>query len=375
MICLKRVVRKKGGGLMTILARAAVARSCKDKLRWEEIEVDDPRPCEMHVRILACGICHTDIAVQEGHMDARFPCVLGHEGVGVVERVGASVTRFKPGDRVLLSFRSCGSCKGCLSGYPARCDLLDILNWNWGREDGTTTLWDSKGHSLAGNFFGQSSFSSQVLTHERNAIPLDGSDEEVMLYAPLGCGFQAGAGTVLHELKPKAGQSLAVFGVGAVGLAAVMAGAVLGANPIIALDKVHSRLDLAKDLGAHVAININQEPIENSLPTKVHTAVETTGSSQIINQAIRSLKARGKISLLAIRADEAPLIQPSSYQRVVESIAGDSNPQTFIPSLIALYKEGVFPFDRLVRFYPAKDINKAIRDSLLGKTIKPVIRF
>lgn len=360
---------------MTIRARAAIVRSCKSRLRWEEIEVDDLRPFEMHVRMLACGICHTDIAVQEGHMDVRFPCVLGHEGAGVVERVGTSVTRFKPGDRVLLSFRSCGYCKGCLSGYPARCDRLDLLNWSWRREDGTATLWDSNGNPLSGNFFGQSSFSSQVLTHERNAIPIGGSDDEARLYAPLGCGFQAGAGTVLNELKPKAGESLAVFGTGAVGLAAVMAGAVLGAKPIIAIDKVQSRLDLARDVGAHVIINTSEEPMVEALKTKVHYAVDTTGLSSIINQAIRSLKTRGKISLLAIRADEAPLAFPLPHQNVIESIAGDSNPQTFIPSLIALYKEGVFPFDRLVRFYPAKDINKAIRDSLLGKTIKPVIRF
>jgi aryl-alcohol dehydrogenase len=361
---------------MVLNARAAVVRRRQGTLVWEDVVLDDLRPDEIYVRLIATGICHTDIAFKDGLVGSRYPAVLGHEGAGVVERVGTRVRTVRVGDRVLLSFASCGECSACRSGHPAHCQHYDGWNFSWRRPDGSPTIWDAKGRPLNAHFLGQSSFSTHVLTHERNAVQVSATDDEVALFAPLGCGLQAGAGTVLHELRPKRGENIAVFGVGAVGLAAVMAASIAGAYPIIAVDLVQSRLDLARSLGAHIAINADHEPLRDALQRavrKLHYAVDTTGSSRVINVCLEHLRARGAISLLGIASDEGRVISPGKRQRVVESVDGDSNPQEFLPYLVSLYKEGRFPLDRLVKFYPAAQINTAIRDSIEGRTVKPVV--
>lgn len=363
---------------MGMNARAAVVRRRQGPLVWEDVVLDDLRPDEMYVRLVATGICHTDIAFKDGLISSQYPAVLGHEGAGIVERVGTQVKNVHVGDRVLLSFASCGVCSPCRSGHPAHCEHYDDWNFSWHRPDGSATVFDSKGHPLNAHFLGQSSFSTHVLTHERNAVLVNATDEELALFAPLGCGLQAGSGTVLHELRPKKGENIAVFGVGAVGLAAIMAASVAGANPIIAVDLVQSRLDLALSLGAHMAINADHQPLRDTLQKavrKLHYAVDTTGSSRVINLCIELLRARGKISLLGIASDEGKVVHPGPYQKVIESIDGDSNPQEFLPYLISLYKEGQFPLDRLVKFYSQSQINTAVQDSIEGRTVKPVVRL
>ena len=362
---------------MGLRTQAAVVRECRGSFVFEDVVLDDVRPHEMYVRIVACGICHTDVAVRDGMMAYPFPCVLGHEGAGIVEAVGGKVSSFRVGDAVLLSFRSCGRCQGCRSGHPSRCRQFDMLNFSGTRSDGSPTMWDSTGAPLAGSFFGQSSFAYMSLTHERNAIRVD-SPDELALFAPLGCGLQAGAGTVLNELKPQEGESIAILGAGSVGLAAVMAARILQAGPIIVTDIVPSRLALAKDLGAEVVIDSRNEPLLRSVRDRIGDVmyvVDTTGNSKVINQALEFLHPRGKISLLAISADDLPLNAAAPHQTVIESIAGNSNPQIFVPRLISLYKEGKFPLDRLIRHYPAEEINTAILDSVRGIAIKPVLRF
>ena len=363
---------------MGLKARAAVVRRRQGPLVWEDVVLDDLRPDEMYVRLVATGICHTDIAFKDGLIGSSYPVVLGHEGAGIVEHVGTQVQKVHGGDRVLLSFASCGDCPACRSNHPAHCEQYDDWNFSWRRPDGSPTIWDAKGRPLHAHFLGQSSFSTHVITHERNAVLVNATDEELALFAPLGCGLQAGAGTVLHELRPKAGENIAVFGVGAVGLAAIMAASVAGANPIIAVDLVQSRLDLALSLGAHIGINADQQPLRDTLQKavrKLHYAVDTTGSSRVINLCIELLRARGAISLLGIASDEGRVLSPGPHQRAIESVDGDSNPQEFLPYLIGLYREGTFPLDRLVKFYPASEINVAVNDSVEGRTVKPVVRF
>jgi aryl-alcohol dehydrogenase len=244
--------------------------------------------------------------------------------------------------------------------------------------DGASTMWDSSGAAIGGNFFGQSSFAYQALTSERNVIRLDCSETDLALFAPLGCGLQAGAGTVLNELQPKPGQAILILGVGAVGCGAMMAAKTARAYPIIVVDIIESRLHLAHELGADIIINAKAEPITSSVRRRLNSvmyAVDTTGRSSVINAALDLLHPKGTISLLAISADDKPLQTPTADQTVIESIAGNSNPQECIPHLIALYKKGAFPFDRLIKNYPAQDINAAVQDSLRGSVIKPVLRF
>lgn len=362
---------------MVTKTRAAVLKNPKGDFVFKDVFIDDPSEHEILVQMVACGICHTDIAIQDGLVEMRFPCILGHEGAGIVEKLGKKVSRFKPGDKVLLSFTSCGRCRNCQKDHPAYCSHFEEMNFGWGRLDGSSMIHDAKKIPLGGNFFGQSSFSYFALAQERNAIATDMNEEQLATYAPLGCGIQAGAGTVLHELKPKPKESLAVFGVGSVGLAAVMAARLAKADPIIAIDQVQSRLTLAKELGAHFVINTEKEQIEVSLKKIIGTVdciVETTGNSQIIDQALKSLSLHGKLSLLGISSNNSDLPKKSG-QTIIASIAGDSNPQEFIPFLIDLHKKGKFPFDRLLRYYAAEDINQAIKDSEAGIAIKPVLLF
>jgi aryl-alcohol dehydrogenase len=366
---------------MTLRTRAALVHRPGGSFAFEEVEIDSPRPDEVLVRVVACGICHTDLAARDGLFASRFPAVFGHEGAGVVETVGAGVTRARAGDRVLLSFSSCGECKSCQGGHPAHCKAFGKLNFGSTRLDGTSTIRTAAGEPVGACFFGQSSFAGYALTRERNLVVLDDIDDDgLALFAPLGCGIQAGAGTVLNELQPRANESFVVFGAGTVGLAALMAARLAGASPIAAVDIVPSRLEMARELGADYVVNGNEEDVGSRLGEivgDVDHAVETTGLSRVIDTAIRSLGPKGTLSQLGVSSDEAE-VSPKALgpgQRAFYSIAGDSDPQKFIPFLVHSYKEGKFPFTRLIREYPASDINEAVKDSLDGVTIKPVLRF
>lgn len=368
---------------MAVRTQAAVVRRRGGAFAFESVRIEEPRPDELLVRIVACGICHTDIAARDGLLGMRIPAVFGHEGAGIVEKTGAAITRVRPGDSVLLSFSSCGKCSRCSAGHPAHCAEFDTLNFGDARRDGSPTIRDAAGKALGSCFLGQSSLARHALTRERNAIVVEGaSEDQLAVFAPLGCGVQAGAATVLNELKPRPGQSLVVFGAGAVGLSAVMAARLAGASPIVAVDIVPSRLELARKLGASVALDARKEDIGARLREvagEVDHAVETTGASRVIDRAVKSLAPRGRLSLLGVSSDSAgESVTPSSPapgQSVFYSIAGDSDPQKFLPFLIERYREGEFPVNLLIREYPAAKINEAVRDSTAGTTVKPVLRF
>lgn len=361
--------------------QAAVVRKKSAPFRFQEVILDDPQNDEMLVSIVASGICHTDMALREGLFAPHFPCVLGHEGAGIVEAVGKKVTKFLPGDKVLLSFNSCGRCRKCRSGHPAHCRNFYLLNFHWQRPDGTATLWDRRGKPLGGSLMGQSSLAYKSLVNQRSAIEFKGTLEELKLYAPLGCGIQTGAGTVLHELKPTAGEILAIFGAGAVGLAALLAGRLVGAR-VVCIDVIASRLKIAEKLGAELTLNANHGDIATMVKTHLglaDTIVETSGKSSALAIAQALLAPKGRISLLAINADlpgeEVKLPPFKRAQKVIESIAGDSHPQAFLPYLIECHKQGLFPFEHMLKYYPAKDINKAVKAAASGRAIKPVLLF
>jgi aryl-alcohol dehydrogenase len=364
---------------MTVRTRAAILREQGRPFHFEEVTIDAPRNEEIWVRIIATGICHTDIAVKEGRLAAHYPCVLGHEGAGIVEKIGKKVSRVRPGEAVILSFNSCGSCKYCKAQHPAQCSKYGRYNFYWKRPDGSATIWDKLGNPIGSCFLGQSSFSYIALANERNAIPIQASEEELAIYASLGCGIQAGASTIFHELQPK-GKAIAIFGVGPVGLGAVMAAKLIGAELIIAIDCMYSRLKIAKELGAKVIIHSNKKAKKIwELIGKVDFIVETTGSSNMIDQAMRSLSPQGKITLFGIPSDlpseEVAPKSPSDEQVVIDSIMGNSNPLEFLPFLIESHKQGKFPLEKLIKKYPVSQINQAVRDSKKGSTIKPILVF
>src|SRR5438309_488089 len=227
---------------------AAVVKAKGEPFKIEQVQLDEPRADEVLVKVVGTGVCHTDLICRDQWYPVPLPAVLGHEGSGVVEAVGSAVTKVQPGDHVVLSFVSCGECVACKEGAPAYCGGLYDLNFSGLRPDKTTAL-SSGGSPVHGHFFGQSSFATYALAYERNVVKVDRT-APLELLGPLGCGIQTGAGAVLNSLHPDAGSSIVVFGVGSVGLAAVMAAHVAGCTTIVAVDLKPSRLEAAKRVGA-----------------------------------------------------------------------------------------------------------------------------
>ena len=367
---------------MTIVAKAAVLFEQNGAFQIEDVTLDPPRPGEVLVRIVATGMCHTDAAVRSGEIPLPLPIVLGHEGAGVVETVGAGVTKVAPGDHVVLTCNSCGQCDSCLSGHPMICRLGPPLNFSGGRLDGSHALHGGD-RTIHDQFFAQSSFATRALAQQRNVVKV-AKDVPLELLGPLACGVQTGAGSVLNALKVGAGDDFVVFGAGAVGLSAVMAARVAGATTIIAVDVLPQRLKLAEELGAtHTLDGRAGDAVEKIVAITgggVRYALDTTGNVQVIRGAIDALRAGGTCGVLGASPRGTELSIPivpfmSLSKRLMGIVEGDAVPDVFIPKLIALWRQGRFPFDRLVKFYDLKDIDRALKDSEDGITVKPVIRM
>jgi aryl-alcohol dehydrogenase len=362
---------------------AAVAREHGEPFTIEELELDELRDNEIRVRLVATGICHTDAIVRDGVYPTPLPAVLGHEGAGVVEAIGASVTSVSPGDHVVLAAAYCGHCKRCRRGEMAYCENLFAADFGGRRNDGTSALSKS-GEVIASHFFGQSSFATFANVVEESVVRVD-PDVPLEHLGPLGCGINTGAGTVLNELRPTIGSSLAVFGTGAVGSAAVMAARVAHCAIIVAVDIHDARLELARELGATHTINSLTEDVEARLReitdgAGIDYVVDTTGRPELLRQAADAIAVRGTVALVgAARPGTevsfeigASLVRGWTFKTVVQ---GSSVPQVFIPQLIDLWQAGEFPFEKLVSNYALSDINQGFADSKSGVTVKPVIVF
>jgi aryl-alcohol dehydrogenase len=364
------VSRNSGGKGYQI--QAAVLRKRGGPLKIESLEMEGPRDDEVLVRLVASGICHTDIDFCDGWDESDKAVVLGHEGAGVVERVGKRVKSLKHGDHVVLSYQSCGRCRQCRGGHPAHCQNFYEANFGFQRLDGSNALQRS---GVRGHFFGQSSFATHSLATERNLVKVS-KDLPLEILSPLGCGLQTGAGTVINSLRVSKGASIAVFGTGAVGLAAVMAARLVGAHPIIGVDMKPKRLKLALRLGATHAIDNRRQDVTARIVhitgRGVDYVVETTASPKMHQLAIEVLNPHGVVALLTGESGTDSLPEG---RKTLGIIQGDAIPQQFIPKLIQLYQAGQFPFDRLLKFYDFADINQAIADARRGDTIKPVLRI
>jgi aryl-alcohol dehydrogenase len=351
--------------------RAAVLRRKGGPLEIESLELEGPREDEVLVRIVASGICHTDIDFCDDWDEADPPVVLGHEGGGVVERVGKGIKSVKRGDHVVLSYQSCGHCRPCRSGHPAHCKSLYEANFGFQRLDGSNALQRS---GVRGHFFGQSSFATHSLATERNLVKVS-KNLPLEVLSPLGCGLQTGAGTVINSLKVSAGASIAIFGTGAVGIAAIMAARIVGAKSIIGVDIIPMRLQLALKLGATHAIDNRHDEVASRITDitggGVDYVVETTANPRMHQLAIDVLNPNGIVALLT---GESGVDLPEG-RKTLGIIEGDAVPQRFIPKLINLYQAGQFPFDRLVKFYDFSEINQAIADAKRGDIVKPVLRI
>ncbi|MEM9714071.1 MAG: NAD(P)-dependent alcohol dehydrogenase [Actinomycetota bacterium] len=361
---------------------AAVVRNPEAGFGIEQLELGEPGPGEVLVRLVATGLCHTDFVVLSPEFPALRPMVAGHEGAGVVEALGPGVDDLAIGDEVILSFDSCGTCPNCRSGAPAYCDRFYELNLlGGGRPDGSTAF-SSGDEAVHSHWFGQSSFATHTIASVRSCVrrPAD-VVAPLEICGPLGCGIQTGAGAVLNVLDPPAGSTLVVHGVGAVGLAAVMAGAIASCGRIIAVDLQPERLALARELGATDVIDaastddVTAAILELTGGRGTDASFDTTGIPAVIAAAALSLAPRGTLALVGV-GDPAATIDTSHlmFGRSIRGvIEGDAVPQVFIPELLAHHAAGRFPFDRLIERYPLADINSALASSAAGGSIKPLL--
>lgn len=351
---------------------AAVLRQPGQPFVLEDIDLARPRPDEVLVRVESVGLCATDVEFS-GFFGT--PAVLGHEGAGIVEGVGARVTAVAPGDRVTMTFASCGGCPTCLGGAPSYCRYFDALNFTGRRPDGSTALSDA-GAEVNGHFLGQSSFATHVVAPERAVVPV-ARNHDLSIAGPFGCGFQTGAGAVINVLRPAPGASLAVFGAGGVGLTAVMAAVLTGCSVIAAVDLDPARLRLARELGAtHTATPDEPGVLTEAAPHGFDFAIDTTGHAAVLRTAVESLGPLGRCGVVGVGPSQEMTFDWRSVlngRSVTGIVGGSSLPPVFIPRLLDLHSAGRFPVDRLITRFPLERINDAVRAVREGAVCKAVL--
>ena len=359
--------------------KAAVVHAPHTPFVIEPVRLEAPRADEVLVALTATGICHTDVAIVEQILPLPLPYILGHEGAGVVVETGKSVTSVAKGDHVVLTFGSCGTCLNCTLGHPAYCSSQPLLNFAGRRSDGSATVHNTRGEPLNASFFGQSSFATHAISPVRNVIKVR-SDAPLKFLGPLGCGLMTGAGSVLNVLKPTPDSTFVIFGTGALGFAALFAAKLMGCKRIVAVDRVKSRLDLARTFGAAEVIDTSATDLDKALAEigGADFALDTTGIPKVLEAAVRSLKTCGQLALVGasperfMSTDIMHMISGRVIRGVVE---GDANPPVFIPFLVDKFLEGAFPIDKVAALYPFDQINAAVSEALSGKTIKPIVVY
>ncbi|GGC87625.1 putative zinc-containing alcohol dehydrogenase [Chelatococcus reniformis] len=344
------------------------------------LDLDEPRDDEILVRIIGVGVCHTDLVFRDAGAIAA-PAVLGHEGSGIVERVGPKVHKVAPGDRVAITFRSCGACHRCNRGDAAYCLTMPQLNYTGMRPDGSTAL-RCEGVPVASNFFGQSSFATHAITYERNVVKVPG-DLPLELIGPLGCGIQTGAGSIMRSLACEAGSSLLILGGGPVGLAAVMGAKVQACGTVIVVEPHAARRALAREFGATHTIDPAADAdlaatVRAIVPAGVDYAFDTTGIPAVYPAAVAALAPKGVLGLVGVAPPGTPL--PGDINTTMTFgytikgiIEGDSNPGEFLPELMDLHRLGRLPFDRLITTFPFEQINEAVAAQHRGECVKIVL--
>ncbi len=362
--------------------KAAISREV-DSYKVETIDLSEPQEGEVLVRIIACGICKSDFAVLKGVVPMPRPTILGHEGVGVVEKVGPGVTTHKPGDKVILCLPSCGDCDECKSGHSYNCEIGNTFIFGGAYRDGTFRA-AVDGQECSAMYM-QGGFADHAIASANCAIVVDIDEEELKDLCSLGCGAMTGSGTVLEGLKPEPGSSIAVFGTGGVGNAALMAAKIAGCSTIIAVDIDDARLEQAKEFGATHGVNSKTgDPVEQIKEITggkgVNYSLECTGVPVVILNALDCLATRGACCLISVTGDaevpinlEGQLMNPNRILRGLSK--GGCDPRVFIPRMVEHYKKGEFPINKLVKHYSFDEIETAMDDMAAGRVVKPILNF
>lgn len=363
--------------------RAAVLEEAGGATRVEELELAPPRDGEVLVRLGASGVCRSDYNAVDGTTSTPWPVVLGHEGAGVVESVGAGVTRVRPGDHVTLSWTpSCGECAECVRDLPQLCSTIWPLMGSGGLMDETSRL--SRDGETVHHYCFLSTFAEACVVPERSCVPI-ARDVPFDVASLVGCAVATGVGAVWTTSGVRPGDRVAVIGCGGVGLSALMAAVAVGAEPVVAVDATPAKLAVARELGAAAGVawagtaEDTAEAIRGASGGGVDYAIEATGRGEAMLAAVLSTRARGAAVLIGIPPADTvvplpALTIPRLERRVLGSIYGSSRPERDFPKILDVYRSGRLPLDRLVSHrLPLEDVDGAYALMGSGEALRVVL--
>ncbi|GAA3558087.1 zinc-dependent alcohol dehydrogenase family protein [Microlunatus spumicola] len=347
--------------------RAVVLRRPGQPLEVEDVTLAEPGDDEVRVRVEAAGVCHSDLHYVTGDLRGKLPAVIGHEGVGVVERVGRSVTRVAPGDRVVFTWRPrCGDCEFCSSGRPALCVVGRVQGTTGGLPDGTSRL--SQGGETVHHLMGVSCFAEACVVSARSLVKIP-DDVPAQVAAIVGCAVVTGVGAVLNLMRESTGQPVVVVGAGGVGLSAVLGLQLVSAGRVVVVDTVAARLELAAELGATDVVDASAvdaaAELARMFPGGARWAVDAVGAAGTLELALGSLGPTGTLVALGLGHVDTTFRVPVNLlvqqeRRILGSLYGSSNPLVQVPLILDLYRRGRLPLDRLVgRTFGLSEVNEA----------------
>lgn len=363
--------------------RGAVLEQTGGPLTVCDLELAPPGPEEVLVRLYASGVCHSDWNAVDGTAETPCPAVLGHEGAGVVERIGESVSRVAVGDHVALSWTPwCGECEECRRDLTQLCSTVWPAMGTGGLMDGTPRL--SRDGEPVYHYSFLSTFAEACVVPERSCVPIS-DDVPFDVAALVGCAVTTGVGAVWRTAEAKAGDRFAVVGCGGVGISALMAAVAIGAEPVIAIDVSEQKLDVARSFGATHGVLWQGSPEATADAVRgvssggVDVAVEATGRPEAMLTAFLSTRARGAAVLIGIPRADAVLALPATTiprmeRRVLGSIYGSSKPERDFPATLDLYREGRLPLDRLVSHrLPLDEVERGFELMHSGEALRVVL--
>jgi aryl-alcohol dehydrogenase len=367
--------------MTSVSGRAVIVEHAGAAFEVAPVEFADPGPGQVRVRVVASGLCHSDLALQENGEPFPLPGILGHEGAGIVDAIGPGVTTVRRGDQVLLSFSFCGRCGPCLAGHPAYCTTwfpLNLLGTSRGAESGEVRR---AGVVVQSHFLGQSSFADYAIADEASVVKVP-DDADLVTLAPLGCGVITGVGSVWNVLDPGPEDVVAVYGVGGVGIPAVWAAARRGPSMVIAIDRVAERLELAREFGATHVINAATEDVTTRLSELtegrgVTKSFDTTANPSVGSRALDATAIGGTVVIAGVAP--AGVMMPVEMNGLLNGkvlrgvVLGDARPAELIADLLGHVVSGDLPLARLQKHYPLEAIEDAARDMRSGVTVKPVL--
>ena len=363
--------------------KAAVLYEVGEPLVIEELELEGPRENEVLVKYVASGICHSDYSFRYGVLPTSVPSVLGHEGAGIIEEVGAGVTHLKPGDHVIASLTpACGKCVFCLESKPFLCVEMSAVIWEGSLLDGSKRFTNSKGEKV-GQLVCVGTFSERAVIPAGMAVKVDDKAplETICL---IGCGVTTGVGGALNTVDMKEGDKCAVIGCGGVGLSILQGARIKGANPLIAVDPVAEKRELAMSLGATHTIDPFNENLKGRIKEitgkGVHFAFEALGSMKTIDDAYSILRPTGEAIIVGVpnlkEKYELPVYNLFAEKELRGSIYGSSRPKRDLPLFVDWYMNGDLKLDEMItKRIALEDVNQAFEEMGRGEGARTVIMF